>query len=94
LLRLKSIFIEKAVQWIDVFSIRIDQLSKPSIGHQDIQVDEVEYDALEELDNSGDYHRDHRVDRQEGEVVQPSPEKLDQDDTTGPLVKFQSTLRS
>jgi hypothetical protein len=71
---LKSIFIEKAVQRISVFSIRIDHLSEPTIGHQDIQVDEVKYDALEELDDSGDSQRNHRVDRQEGQVIQPTPD--------------------
>ncbi len=55
-------------------SIRIDQLSEPSIGHQDIQVDEVEYNALEQLDYSGDCQRDHRVYRQEGQVIQPTPD--------------------
>ena len=55
-------------------SIRIDKLSEPTIGHQDIQIDEVEYDALEELDDSGDSQRDHRVDRQESQVIQPTPD--------------------
>jgi hypothetical protein len=43
------------------------------------------------LDNTGDCQRDHRVDRQEGEVVKPSPEQLDQDDTTGSLFILKST---
>jgi hypothetical protein len=36
---------------------------------------------LEKLDDSGDSQRDHRVDCQESEVIQPTPDKLDEEDT-------------
>ena len=51
----------------------------PEVSEQDVQVDEIQQNCLHHLHDARNRHRDHCVDRHEGEVVKAIPHILNED---------------